>query len=489
MPAQNRSRSPGRPLYVSVAGSFESRIQNRSLRPGDKLPSVRELSRRLGISTATTVAAYEWLERHGTIHARPRSGHYVTARPPGVPEPRTEARAGPPTRVAIGELVLEIQKTARNARVAPFGEAVVSPELLPTARLNRSVRMAASAFPEHAAIYEAPAGNPRLRRQIARLAYRLSCTFSPEDVIVTSGAIEALNLAVRAVANPGDVVGVESPVCYEILQALESFGLKALEITARPRRGPDLAELERAFRKHKIKCFLMSGSFQNPLGYLLPDQAKADIVSLAERLRVPIIEDDSFGDVTFSPQRPRPLKSFDRTGGVLYCASYSHIVAPGFHLGWLHAGRFRARVEALKGVTTMTTSSLPQIALAEFLESGAYERHLRRLNDVLFQSTRTLGAAIAQHFPKGTRATLPDGGFFVWVQLPRNLSGFKLYQLALEAGIAIVPGMIFSAHKRFRDCVRLACGWPWSDQAEGAVRRMGQLAGRLLRSKGVWGAS
>ena len=483
MLTQDQSRTADRPLYVSVAGSFESQIQNRSLKPGDKLPSVRELSRRLGISTATVVAAYGRLERHGAIVPRPKSGYYVAAQRPSVPEPRIENKARPPTRVAIGDIVLEVQKTARDSRLFPFGEAVIRPELLSAARLNRSVRMVASAFLQHATTYEAPAGNPRLRRQIARLAYRLSCTFAPEDVIVTSGAIEALNLAVRAVASPGDVVGVESPVCYEILQALESFGLKALEITSRPRLGPDPAELERAFRKHKIKCFLMSGSCQNPLGYVLPDSAKADIVALAGRLRLPIIEDDSFGDVAFSPQRPRPLKSFDTTDGVLYCASYSHIVAPGFHIGWVHAGRFRARVEALKGITTTTTPSLPQIALSEFLESGAYERHLRKLNDVLFRSTRTLSAAVAEHFPEGTRTTVPDGGFFLWVQLPGRISGLKLYQAALEEGIAIVPGMIFSAHKQFRDCLRLSCGWPWSDQAEAAVKKLGQLAERLLRSK------
>lgn len=359
----------------------------------------------------------------------------------------------------------------------------MSAELLPAARLNRSVRMVTAAFPQHATSYETPAGNPRLRRQIARLAYRLSCSFSPDDVIVTSGAIEALNLAARAVASPGDVVGVESPVCYEILQALEAFGLRAIEVTARPRLGPDLGELEQAARKHKIRCFLMSGTCQNPLGHVLSDEAKARIVALAERLRFPIIEDDSFGDLTFSPQRPRPLKSFDSTGSVLYCGSYSHILAPGFHLGWVHAGRFRDRVEALKGITTSANPCLPQLALAEFLESGAYERHLRKLTEILFRSTRMLGAAVAEHFPKGTRTTHPDGGFFIWVQLPRNLSGFELYQAAWDDGIAILPGMIFSPHKHFRDCIRLACGWEWSARAERDVRKLGQLAERLERSK------
>lgn len=472
-----------RPLYVRVAETFESQIENHSLKPGDKMPSIRELSRKLGISTATAVTAYEWLERHGTIYARPQSGHYVAARPPLTPEPTSPVRARTPTRVAIGGLVLEVQQTARNSRIMSLGEAVVTSELLPGPRLNRSVRMVLSAFPQHATTYEPPAGNPRLRRQIARLAYRLGCSFSPEDVIVTSGAIEALNLSVRAVASPGDAVGVESPGNYEILQALESYGLRALEITTQPRLGPDLAELDEAVRRYRIKCFLTSGSCHNPLGFVLPDETKARIVSWARRRRVAVIEEDSFGDLTFSRQRPRPLKSFDASGNVLYCASYSHWIAPGFHIGWVHGGRFRNDLEALKGISTIATPSLPQIALAEFLESGAYERHVRRLTDVLFRSTRALGTAIAQHFPKGTRTTHPDGGFFIWVQLPGRISGLQLYRLALDEGIAILPGVIFSPHKHFRDCVRLSCGWAWSDKAEQAVAKLGRLAERLLRSK------
>jgi DNA-binding transcriptional MocR family regulator len=437
------------------------------------------LSRRLGISVGTAVAAYEWLERQGTLEIRPRSGYYVAHREPDVREPRTVTRSRPPTRVALADLVLEIQANARDPGLFPFGEALVSPDLLPSTRLNRAVRRAASAFPGHAVRYEEPSGSFALRRQIARLGYRLSFGFKPDEVIVTSGAMEALSFAVRVVARAGDAVAVESPGCYEALRCLESLGVRALEIPVRPRQGPDCALLERGAREHRIKALLMSACCHSPLGCQVPDSVKAGIVALAARLEIPIIEDDAFGDLSFSPQRPKPLKAFDSTGSVLYCGADTHVVAPGFHLGWLHPGRFLADVRALKAITTIGSPAIPQLAFAEFLAAGAYERHLRRLIRVMAHSTRALAAAIAEYFPRDTRISHPEGGFYVWVELPGNRSGLRLYRAALQNGIAIVPGIVFSPHRQFRNCVRLSCGFPWSARAEGAVARLGSLVERL----------
>jgi DNA-binding transcriptional MocR family regulator len=473
------AREPATPLYVRVARTFESQIENGSLKPGDRLPSVRELSRRLGISVSTAVAAFAWLERHGAIHARPKSGHYVSAAYPPTAAPRARRECPPsPSRVALADIVVDIHQAAHRPGMARFGNAVIAPELLPEGRLNRSVRLAAAAFPRHATTYESPAGNPRLRRQISRLAYRLACNIAPDEVIVTCGATEALNLGIRAVASPGDVVAVESPGCFEMLQALESCGMKALEIPARPRDGMDLDVLDSAIRRHAVKSILMTANCHNPLGYVLPDGVKADVVALARRHRIPIVEDDAFGDLAFAEHRPRPLKSFDTDGNVLYCASFSHLLAPGLHIGWVHAGRFHKRVEALKSITTLATATLPQLALAEFLESGGYERHLRKLTGTLLRNIRLLGASVARHFPVGTRATYPDGGYVLWVQLPRGIKGFDLYSAALEHRIGILPGILFSPSRRFRDCVGILCGAPWTEDSERAIATLGRLAGQ-----------
>jgi DNA-binding transcriptional MocR family regulator len=246
-----------------------------------------------------------------------------------------------------------------------------------------------------------------------------------------------------------------------------------------PGLGPDLALLEEAGREHEIKALLFSGCCHSPLGNSLADSKKKQVVALCERLGVPIIEFDCFGDLAFSRQRPKPLKAFDSSGNVLYCGACSHLVAPNFPYGWLLAGRFQAEVETITAIGANRTARLTQLAHAEFLESGAYERHLRKLTRVLAQSSRALAAAVAEHFPAGTRVTSPGGGFCLWVQLPRKLIGMELYRAALDEGISILPGILFSPNQQFEDCVRLTCGWEWSDRAARAVATLGSLAGRL----------
>jgi len=475
------SAGPAEPLYLRIAQSFEDQIENRSLAVGDRLPSVRELSRRLGISAGTAVAAYEWLERQGVVVARPRSGFYVAGRPPNVPEPTVATRVLAPTRVSLAELILEIQSNAHRADLFPFGEAVIDPDLLPSKRFGTAVRRSTSAYLQHTARSQEPAGNARLRRQIARLAYRLSLVAAPDDIIVTNGALEALSLAMQSVTRPGDIVAVESPGCFEKFQLLETLGLRALEIPVRPRHGPNLSLMSRSFREHGVKALMMSACCHSPLGTELSDSTKAEIVALAERVGVPIIENDCFGDLSFSARRPRPFKAFDTTGSVLYCGSLSQLVAPEFPFGWVDAGRFRGEVEALKAIASAPVATLPQLAFADFLEAGAYERHLRKLVRVLAHSTRALATAIAERFPPGTRLVQPDGGFFVWVQLPERLSGQDIYREALTERVAIVPGIAFSAHRQFEDCIRLTCGWAWSERAEHAVDRLAALVTRRAR--------
>jgi DNA-binding transcriptional MocR family regulator len=247
----------------------------------------------------------------------------------------------------------------------------------------------------------------------------------------------------------------------------------------RPRRGADLEKLARVAREHRVKAILAAVNCHNPLGHDLPDVTKAEIVALGARLRVPIIEDDTFGDLAFSPRRPKPLKSFDSGGNVIYCGSISHFVSPGFHLGWMHAGRFRTAIEARKAITASATPTLTQLAFADFIETGAYERHLRKLVKVLAESSRAVASAIIRYFPAGTRITRPDGGFYTWIELPDRCSGLDLYREALQAGLAIVPGSVFSPHRQFANCVRLSCGFSWSELADRRIDRLGRIAKRL----------
>src|SRR5262245_14588991 len=399
--ATDVSTVPARcPKYLKLARDFEQQLRAGVLRIGDRLPSVRQLRDTHRVSVATAVGCYAWLERQGYIRARPKSGFYVS-RAPIVGSP-TEAAAPPardpiPVRVGAFESLATLPPSGRT--VIDLGPAVVGPDLLPRNRLNRSLRMWLSAFTDNAVRYEDGRGSLRLRRQIARLVFRQGATCSPDDIVVTSGVTEAFNLSIRAVARAGDVVAVESPGCFEILRALEALQLNAIEIPHVPKRGVNIDLLATAADRHPIKAILMTATCHNPVGDCVDDERKELIVRFAAERRIPIIEGDAFGDLVFSGERPHPLKAFDTTGIVLQCASLAHYVAPGFSRGWVNAGRWQPEVERLKSFTTLAGARLPQLAMAEFLESGAFDKHLKHLRPALRQSVDAAREDVLRTFP------------------------------------------------------------------------------------------
>lgn len=464
----------GCPKYLKLAKSFERQLRNGVLRVGDRLPSVRQLSDEHRISVATAVGCYLWLERQGYVRARPKSGFYVSRAPQAEsPAPAVALRVHRPIQVRMSR-VAAVPPAQVNSDNLELGPAIVNSSLLPMNRLNRSIRIALSAFADNAVRYDDPRGNLRLRRQIARLVFRQGATCVPDDVIVTSGSTEALNLSIRAVAKPGDVVAVESPGCYEILQVLESLQMRALEVPHVPTQGIDLDLLSSSLSKHPIKAIVLNATCHNPLGDCVTDARKAAIVAFAVEHDIAIVEGDTFGDLVFSGERPLPLKAFDKTGIVLQCASLAHYVAPGFNLGWSNAGRWRAEVERLKAFTNLATARLPQLAMAEFLESGAFDKHVKQLRVALWRSIEAARHEVLRVFPQGTRVSQPEGGFVLWIQLPPGNDGVQVQRKAEAAGINILPGAVFSPNEQYKDCIRIACGYPF-EILKPAIRTLARL--------------
>jgi DNA-binding transcriptional MocR family regulator len=461
------------PKYLQLARLFERQLRSGVLRIGDRLPSVRQLRDEYRISVATAVGCYFWLEQHGYVRARPKSGFYVSGTPlPDGPPPAIANRTRGPVPVRLG--AVDADTAVRRSDMLDLGPAVIAPELLPMHRLNRSLRMAMSAFEDHAVRYEDPRGNPRLRRQIARLLFRRGATCAPDDILITAGGTEALSLCVRAVTNPGDVVAVESPGCYEILQALQAYRLRAVEIPHIAGEGIDRDALAAAIDRHKISAVLMEATCHNALGDCVSDASKAAIVALAARHAIPIIEGDAFGELIFSGERPRPLKAFDTSGIVIQCASLAHHVAPGFNIGWASAGRWHRQVERWKGYESVAGAGLPQIALAEFLESGGFDRHIRRLRVALWQIVQAARHEILLRFPAGTRVSHPEGGFVLWVQLPPGHDGRDVQRRAAALGIRVLPGTAFSVSGQYKTCIRIACGHPF-DRLRPAIRTLARM--------------
>ena len=470
-------------LYERVAAYIASLIDRGTLRPGDRAPSVRRLSQQQGVSVATVVQAYLHLENRGLLEARPQSGHYVRARRCSIPpEPRVARVCTTASRVSVGTLVARLYGATRDPHIVQFGAAVLSPELLPTDKLNRTLSALARTAGGAGVSYDPPPGLPALRRQIARRSVEWGCAFAADDIVTTFGAMEALHVCLRAVARRGDTIAVESPAYYGLLQLIESLGIRVIEIPASPRAGMDLDALEDALDRHRIKACLAIPNFSNPLGSAMPDEGKERLVAMLARRDVPLIEDDIYGDLHFGDARPRPAKAFDRKGLVMLCSSFSKTMAPGYRVGWTAPGRFREEVERLKFAQTVATATLPQMAVADFLENGGYDHHLRALRRRLAAQVQRVSEAIAEHFPPGTRVSRPTGGFVLWVEMPPGASALALHERALERGISVAPGSIFSAKHRFSNCIRVSCGYPWSDLLDHSVRTLGRLAAEAAGS-------
>ena len=464
-------------LYEALADELAGLMDDGVLRPGDKLPSVRQQQERRGVSPSTVFQAYYLLEARGFIEARPRSGYYVAARRfAAAPEPEVSRPALDPTRVDVSELVFQVLEASRAPDMVPFGSAFPSPLLFPLQKLGRAVAASMRDIDPWSTVADLPPGNAALRRQIA-LRYQLDgVQVAPEDIVITNGALEALNLCLQAVARPGDTVLVESPSFYAALQALERLDLKAVEVATHPREGIELDALQTALVQHRpAACWLMT-SFQNPLGSLMPAAKKEALVALLAQHGVPLIEDDVYGELYFGSQRPALAKRFDSQGIVMHCSSFSKCLAPGFRVGWAAAGRHARQVERLKLTTSLAAAMPSQLALAEYLQQGGYERHLRQLRAALSAQQRQMLAAIEAHFPAGTRVTQPQGGYFLWVVLPEAVDALWLHQQALLQGISIAPGPMFSAKREFRNCVRLNYGQGWDARQATAIATLGQLA-------------
>ena len=468
----------GKDLYVSVADRVAGLIDRGTLRPGQRVPSVRKLSAQLDVSISTVLAAYRVLENRGRIEARPQSGYYV--KPPAralLPAPGQSRPPRVPTKVRIMDRVIGVLRATADPTIVPLGGAVAGPDRLPTKQLNRIQSAIARRSPRAVNAYDGPSGLRELRVQIARRYMDAGCTFSPDDIITTCGCQESISLALRTVAEAGDVIAIDSPVFYGHLQAIESLGMRALEIPTCPNKGMDLDALRVALKQHDVAAVLSVTNCQNPLGLIMPEDKKREMVELLARHDVPLIEDDIFGDLAYERPRPKVCKAYDDKDLVLLCSSFSKTLAPGARVGWVAPGpRYREQLERLKICTTLATPTLPQMAIAEFLANGGYDHYLRRVTAQYAEQARQVSDAVRKYFPPGTKVTNPVGGYVLWVEMPAGTDALALHEQALRQKINVAPGPIFSAKGKYGNFIRINTANPFTDEIDRALLTVGRLA-------------
>jgi DNA-binding transcriptional MocR family regulator len=472
---------PTAPLYARIAGHYRGAIQSGALAPGACMPSVRALTRLHCVSLSTALQACRSLEDEGLLEARPRSGYFV--RPPRraliapLGEPDLQRPLDAAQYVGIHDRVSRyVAMSERQPVWADFATTYAAPEHYPGAGLKSAAIRALRRDPGLLVRPVASHGEAALRTAIARRALDAGMRLPPEEIVVTHGCIEALNVALRAVSQPGDTIAVESPTYYGLLQVLESLGLRALEIPTSPSTGLAVDALAFALQTQPgIKAVVVVPNLQNPLSCVIPDAEKARLVALCTQHGVPLIEDDTYSALGSDDTPLKALKHWDDAGQVIHCASLRKTLAPGMRLGWMTGGRWQARIEMLKYAQSRANEALSQIAMAEFMASSAHDRHLSRLRRWLKRQREQTAQAIATHFPPGTRLSVPNGGLLLWVELPGARSAQAVFETALARGIRITPGALFSNSNRFDHFIRISCGAPFTAEADRALRQLGGI--------------
>ncbi|HMJ48037.1 MAG TPA: PLP-dependent aminotransferase family protein, partial [Ferruginibacter sp.] len=437
-------------LYLQVAGGIEKMIAEEVLRIGDKLPSVRVLSDEYGISMGTAFQAYYHLEGRGLIEARPKSGYYVRFNHHRFPQLPDTVHPDPTSHeVSVKEMIESIYTDIVSTDVINFALAVPDPSLMPAAKINKSVMYALRNTRDHCINYENTQGNEELRKQIAKLCFNWGGKIKPAEIIVTSGCLEAITMCLKAVTSSGDTVAVESPTYFGIYQAIESLGLKVVEILSDPVNGADPEALLKVIKKFKVKACVFVPNFNNPLGSCMPDENKKRLVEIITKYNIPLIEDDIYGELYFGRNRPRTCKFYDTKGMVMHCSSLSKSLTPGYRIGWAIPGKYFDEVSQIKRIQNISSPTLTQAAMAHYLKNGRYEYHLKNLRKALHTQSLRYVQAIIKYFPADTKVSRPHGGFILWLELNKKVNAFKLRTEAMKHKISIVPGKIFSASNTF----------------------------------------
>ncbi|PKD41391.1 GntR family transcriptional regulator [Methylomonas sp. Kb3] len=469
-------------LYENVADTVIAHIEQGVYKPGEKLPGVRKLSQQLHVSISTALEAYRMLEDSGRIQARSRSGYYVSSfRRQAIVEPQVSDAPVTPAKVTGQSLTRQILRAAKDPYQINLGSSVPHADFLPTHALQQATGKVARSFGKRCFDADELLGSQELRRQIAKRMVELQCADSPDDIVVTHGAREAVRLALMAICEPGDLIAIESPTFYGLLQVIESCGMEALEIPTHPRDGLSLDALQMAIEQWPIKACLLVSNYNNPLGSCMSDERKQALVALLEQHQIPLVEDDVYGDLGFGLRRPSVCKAWSRNGQVLYCNSFAKTLSPGLRVGWLVPGRYLARVENLKYMKHQAVPTLNQLIVAQMLEQGGYDRYLRHVRQDYARNVALAVNAVSLLFPEGTRVTQPEGGFALWVELPAGVDAMALHRRASQENIIIAPGPLFSAtQKKYGNFIRLSCAVPWNDRVEKALKKLGDIAGDLL---------
>ncbi len=477
---QRAAAGGSRPVYRQIADQLRAEITRGSLAPGARLPTIRALARRLEVNRDTVALAYEELARSGVVESAVGRGTFVA--PQGGPG-GADAEPYRPAFSNLTRRLLDFERARPRFGVAtdavPMHALVPDPSLYPADAFRRALDRSLANSGGALLLYGGPQGHLRLREVLAERFARAQMPARPDEIVLCHGASQGISLALRLFAEPGDVVALEAPTYNNALAATIGLGLETAQVPMR-KEGPDLDALERTLARPEVKLFYTIPTFHNPMGTTTRLAHRRALLEIAGRHRKPVIEDGYEMDLRISGRADPPLAGLDRSGLVVHLFSFSKSLFPGARVGAITArGASVEALLALKQATDLSDAMPLQAALAEFVASGDYDRHLTRLRGVLRRRRDALIEALAAEMPPGTRWTEPEGGYQVWVELPEGFDTAALLPDAVAAGVLFAPGSQFHADGRTSRCLRLT----FSMAGEDALRHGVAALARVLKER------
>ncbi|VXB89133.1 MULTISPECIES: aminotransferase-like domain-containing protein [Chryseobacterium] len=428
-------------IFTSV---IEEKIKSGVLTSGDRLPSVREIKEQYQLSITSVQNGYDYLVMKGWVENRPRSGFFVTIKTnENIPEDLP--KLSPTIRNSeFDEKVKLTSKSGKSFEKISFNTAAPTDLLVPQKLILRKIQEVIRKKGSSILRYYPVNGSEILRNQIASRATKFGCKINSEQLIITDGALQALYIALASVTQSGDVIAVESPCVFSVLEVISNLKLKIIEVPVHYKTGFDVDYLKDAVTKNNIRAVVVTPSFHNPTGILMSDEAKKELAMIGQNNEIPIIENDIYGDIYFDGERPSTICKFDTEGWVMTYSSFSKTLAPGIRLGWLNTGRFFEQAERIKFSLGRSVAPIFQELMIQLLEENSYERHLRFFRKQLEIQCVELLNALRLYFPKESYFHRPQGGYSIWGRLPKDINMPDFYKFCENQKIAFTPGDTFS---------------------------------------------
>jgi len=455
--------------YEQLADQIAKWIDNSTYSNGAKLPSIRTIAEMYEVSVTTVVTALRLLESHGVVDAKERVGYFVSETRNSACDQRHFSELNP-RHLAGNNFIRDLVNLSHQMSI-PLGSAIPVSDYLPKRQIQRALLKAARRASD-TLCYSFP-GNEHYLSSIARRMTRIGVNATISDIIATNGAQEAVVVALRSVANEGDTVAISAPTYPGILHALKVLRLKVIEIPCHSDGQVSFEALKFAVSNFDIRALCVSLNVGNPTGYTHGEAEKIELLEIMSEYRIPIIEDDVYGDLHYDSCRPFPLKAYDKRGMVIYCSSFSKTISPGLRAGWIIPGEFYAQVSDQKYFLNLSNSAVTQMAVGEYLESGSYDLYLRKIRRQYEKNTKALREMTLREFPKGTHCTRPAGGYLLWVTLPFDIDTSEIYESALKEGIYFAPGRMFSTSKQTDRCLRISGSHPINSDIENSICYLG----------------